>query len=299
MRRLKFALSPYRHYLEEDGNFRRWVESIERGAAATAANYFRKAASACEQLGTTPQEVARFDRKQGQFWAGRDSFHNRKFEGTGREMESKYSAEETFLETPASCRLIRKAMANARQVYGPDALAPSVLRGWLDKNPLIVGVLRSASGKYLGYFDVLPLSKKYAKLSKPVELVERNITTDAILPPEDMRRAGALYLASIVVKNAGSTEGRTNGRRLFYGLARYLEAYYMPGSYPVFAIAVSSDGKRVLKRFGARLISPAKERSDSHNLYRFLLTFNLINAIKERASAKTKPPTMNLDANDM
>ena len=46
MRRLSLAKSPYYHYLEEDGNFRRWVEALERGSITTAANYFRKIAPA-------------------------------------------------------------------------------------------------------------------------------------------------------------------------------------------------------------------------------------------------------------
>lgn len=42
MRRLSLALSPYRYYMEEDENFRKWVEALERGSITTASNYFRK-----------------------------------------------------------------------------------------------------------------------------------------------------------------------------------------------------------------------------------------------------------------
>jgi hypothetical protein len=41
------------HYLEEDGNFRRWVEALERGSITTAANYFCKIACGCEQQDST------------------------------------------------------------------------------------------------------------------------------------------------------------------------------------------------------------------------------------------------------
>ena len=55
MRRLSLAKSPYYHYLEEDGNFRRWVEALERGSITTLANYFRKIAPAARSaLGTAP-----------------------------------------------------------------------------------------------------------------------------------------------------------------------------------------------------------------------------------------------------
>ncbi len=55
MRRLKPVHSPCYHYLEEDANFRRWVEALERGSILTASVYFRKTCYACEQLGTTPR----------------------------------------------------------------------------------------------------------------------------------------------------------------------------------------------------------------------------------------------------
>jgi hypothetical protein len=58
MRRLKLALSPYRHYLEEDDNFRRWVEALERGSINTASVYFRKACYSCDELGMTPKDIA-------------------------------------------------------------------------------------------------------------------------------------------------------------------------------------------------------------------------------------------------
>jgi len=68
MRRLSLAKSPYYHYLEEDANFRRWVEALERGSILTASVYFRKACYACEQLGTTPQEVLKMNAKQAKFF---------------------------------------------------------------------------------------------------------------------------------------------------------------------------------------------------------------------------------------
>jgi hypothetical protein len=68
MRRLSLAKSPYYHHREEDGNFRRWVEALERGSITTAANYFPKIAYGCEQLGTTPGNLTKMDTKQSKFF---------------------------------------------------------------------------------------------------------------------------------------------------------------------------------------------------------------------------------------
>lgn len=68
MRRLSLARSPHYHYLEEDANFRRWVEALERGSILTVAVYFRKTSYACEQMGTSPQEIVKMDTKQVNFF---------------------------------------------------------------------------------------------------------------------------------------------------------------------------------------------------------------------------------------
>ena len=68
MRSLSLVKSPYFHYLEEDDNFRRWVEALERGSMTTASAYFRKACYACEELRTTPKELVTMDTKQAKFF---------------------------------------------------------------------------------------------------------------------------------------------------------------------------------------------------------------------------------------
>lgn len=63
MRRLKLTTSPYYHLLEEDDNFRRWVESLERGSIMTAAVYFRRVGYICTDLKVEPKDVASVDIK--------------------------------------------------------------------------------------------------------------------------------------------------------------------------------------------------------------------------------------------
>jgi hypothetical protein len=40
--------------LEEDDNFRRWVESLERGSVLTASVYFRRMGHLCASMKVTP-----------------------------------------------------------------------------------------------------------------------------------------------------------------------------------------------------------------------------------------------------
>jgi len=89
MRSLSLKRSPYFHYLEEDENFRRWVEAPERGSITTASVYFRKAAYACEDLKTTPKEPGFRPEKNGpKFQVERNSARDRVFDGNTEQWSS-------------------------------------------------------------------------------------------------------------------------------------------------------------------------------------------------------------------
>jgi hypothetical protein len=58
LRRLSLARSPYYHYMEKDDNFRRWVESLERGSITTAAVYYRRIGFLSLKLKVEPSQIA-------------------------------------------------------------------------------------------------------------------------------------------------------------------------------------------------------------------------------------------------
>ena len=51
--------------LEEDDNFRRWVESLERGSVLTASVYFRRMGHLCASMKVTPAAIAAMTVKEG------------------------------------------------------------------------------------------------------------------------------------------------------------------------------------------------------------------------------------------
>ena len=63
MRRLSLARSPYYHHMTEDENFRRWVESLERGSITTAAVYFRRIGFISAKMHVDPGRMAALRRR--------------------------------------------------------------------------------------------------------------------------------------------------------------------------------------------------------------------------------------------
>lgn len=203
-----------------------------------------------------------------------------------------------FLQTPASEPLLRAAMRDARVVYGRDAMNLVEVKKWLARNPLVIAVLYSDAGRYMGYFDLVPLTKRGMEILRSGEHYENEIPPGEIVTPASMKRAHALYLASIVARRSGTRKGHEVAVRLFNGLARYLEYYYGGTARPGIALAATADGERVMKRFRAKLVSPATTRKDGHNLYEFQVTPKLIRRIKERTERKATPPVVLLSPPD-
>ncbi len=64
MRQLSLKRSPYHHFLVEDDDFRRWIESLERGSITTASVYFRRVGYLCKSLRVVPRDIGSMSPKE-------------------------------------------------------------------------------------------------------------------------------------------------------------------------------------------------------------------------------------------
>jgi len=71
LRRLSLKRSPYYHHMTEDENFRRWVESLERGSITTAAVYFRRIGFISTKMHVEPGRMAAMNAREA-----RDFIHD-------------------------------------------------------------------------------------------------------------------------------------------------------------------------------------------------------------------------------
>jgi hypothetical protein len=185
------------------------------------------------------------------------------------------------LEVPASADLLKAANDDARAVYGGDAMSLKDVRRWLSKNPFAIGVLRTVDNRYLGYFDVLPLTQAAAQ-SLLNGMTERQITPEMIVPPASMDNAPVVYIASIAVKDSRTQAGKQRAAALLLGLVAHMRRYYPKRPLSGLAIAATSDGQRLLKSINATVCRHAHTRSDGHDLYEFQWTAELEEDILRR-----------------
>lgn len=200
--------------------------------------------------------------------------------------------EGVVLEVPGSHDMLVAANTHVKHVYGHDALSLAEVERWWGRNPWEFAVLRSASGEYLGYFDVLPLTEEGVKLVESGSFEERDIGANHVLPPTKMRGAKKLYLAGIAVRDQGTEAGKDRAATAIWGLAAYVRHYYGEKTRRVLAVAATEDGERLLKGIGARLVQSRHSRKDKHDLYEFTTERDLIASVRQRARKRARPPRL-------
>jgi hypothetical protein len=200
------------------------------------------------------------------------------------------SDEDVALETPASHDLLVAANDHARTLYGHDALSLVEVERWWGRNPWVITALRTKTGEYLGYFDILPLTVEGVKLIESGKFVEKDIGPEHILPAAQMKNARKLYLAGIAAKDAGTEIGRARASQLISGLTTYVRHYYGDKPRRIIAIGATEAGVRLLKSVGARVISSSHSRRDKHDLYEFVANEDLISSVRARSRKRGKIP---------
>jgi hypothetical protein len=96
LRKLSLKQSPYYHLLEDD-NFRRWVESLERGSIQTASVYFRRVGLLCRDLGVAPGAIASMSVKDARNFIHDSISHLEKSGNVGSSIEGYVKALKSWM----------------------------------------------------------------------------------------------------------------------------------------------------------------------------------------------------------
>ncbi|HSS19041.1 MAG TPA: hypothetical protein VLL54_03110 [Pyrinomonadaceae bacterium] len=166
----------------------------------------------------------------------------------------------------------------ASSYFGVAPLPAERYEQWLMVNPNILSCLFDASGSMVGYFDVFPFDKEFFDLFIEGLCGEAEIRREHILPSETARDTDRIYLGGVAVVNPQTTKGKRYASIIVWGILKYLQHYYcVPCNLELYAEAASPEGEVLLKRFGFREVSPAKQRKSSCALYSVTLSEEFVN----------------------
>lgn len=159
--------------------------------------------------------------------------------------------------------------ARETQFFGSDALPEELLRAWFHRNPAAFSVVFDPMGAMVAHIVLLPVRLERFEPFLAGHIIERDLGPDAIWPQGERNQVAAVYVESVI---AGLAPDRpvaafavasllSNARGLVTRIAG-------PRSRPrVYAMSVSPEAERLLRRLGFAIVSPRDGRADHHDLW--------------------------------
>jgi hypothetical protein len=179
----------------------------------------------------------------------------------------------TRLHCPCTLSLSNEAKSLARHCYAASVtIGPDLYEQLRVKNPYILACLTDRRGKFLGYFDAIPISDAFGETFLRGSVTEAQITHEDVLAPGEMRHCKYLFIAGLAVYNPHTHAGRRNANILVWALLKYLAHFYGSVQPLSFAVAATKEGDHLLQRFGIDLRAEATQRADGYRLYSMVLT---------------------------
>lgn len=206
----------------------------------------------------------------GMAWA---RYHTRPRHLPSEGLEPDVTAGRPFrLVCPCSADEVAAANRLAAVSYDCEPIDPERVQQWLLKNPKTITVLLDPNGEVVAYFDIFPLTAKFGDAFRAGYATEYELGHAEMVGP-DAPPEGMLYLGGVAVRDWGSWRGCLYGRMAIRGIVEFLLHFYrLDRPIELLASAASPEGRKLLKRFGFRIVSHAERRRDAADLFSMALT---------------------------
>lgn len=150
------------------------------------------------------------------------------------------------------------------QEYGPDLIPPEEYRKWILKNPAVsckvhrLGTSAAQEDRVIGFFDIIPLTKK------GIERMETGVKKGKPLGLEHIsshRHTSRAYYVGGIAAIEKTPFAKATIEEAFM---RVVESYAALGSIVLYARPVSSDGKRLVEKYGFEQLAPDRIPEESY-----------------------------------
>ena len=187
------------------------------------------------------------------------------------------SAPFATVHCPCSLALSSEAKRLAQFCYaGTVCIEPDTYEQLRAKNPYILACMTGPGDEFLGYFDVIPLRESFANPFLKGLVTEMQITHEDVLAPDEMSSCKYLFIAGFAVCNPSTHQGRRSANMLAWAALKYLDRFYGSVRPLTFAVASTTEGDELLRKFSFSLQCRAGARLDRYNLYSIDLTRDAI-----------------------
>jgi len=139
---------------------------------------------------------------------------------------------------------------------------------WRIKNPKGFVAIINSEGLLCGCFGVIVIKDSFMDQFIAGKVTEKQIENDDVCSFEESKKADRIYISGVVVKTRSTYMGSKRACVMLWALIRYLKDMYgLRRSRTLFALAVTEEAERLLKKLNFQVHTPAQRRLDKCNLY--------------------------------
>lgn len=182
---------------------------------------------------------------------------------------------------PCNQIMFQGANSLANEAFGKAGLSPRVIEGWRTSNPYILSCLTD-KGKFVGYFDVLPLNPAFGESFFTGDVGEKSIRGEHILSFKEMKDCEYIYFSGIAVRECGTRRGLRRGSVMLRAALEYMEVFYdFSAPKKIYTIPISDSGKRIVDSLGFKLEQDGFLRKDKLDFFSKEVDYEVIQELKE------------------
>jgi len=152
--------------------------------------------------------------------------------------------------------------------YKRGYIPHEIAQQWRLKNRKGFVEIVNSEGVLCACFGVIAIGDSFMDQFVAGKVTEKQLENDDVCSFEESKKSSRIYISGVVVKDPSTYRGSKRARVMLWALFRYLkDTYGLRRTRTLFALAVTEEAERLLKKLKFQVHSPAQSRLDKRNLY--------------------------------
>lgn len=191
--------------------------------------------------------------------------------------------EPSFRAELCTAAALREACDLTRDSYRHEYVSHQIAEQWRIKNPRAFVQIIKPDNRLCAAFGVLALSESFMEQFIGGRVSDLQLGGDDIHSWPESEKCSRLYLSGVVVLDPSTIPGCKRARVMLWVMLEYVRQLYgLKTRRQLYAVAVTKESIRLMSSLGFVVETPAANRIDKCDLYRYELTEASWNALLSR-----------------
>jgi hypothetical protein len=154
-----------------------------------------------------------------------------------------------------------------QELFGALSLAPATAHEIFEFRPEVYAAVVGPEDRVAAYSSIYPLKKKWADAFVAGDITEPDLTAAMLLTRQDCHEGSNIYIGSVVVDSTYDPIMKSVLLASMFSWRVQQLRHVSVGRLSVMMTAVSKQGERMIRKFGASELNAGANRKDGYAVY--------------------------------